>query len=68
MKTSPNVSYKESVLIRDVTKKIDPSAENRVRNGHFRENAPANPSGPEIYHWYCYALIYGRYVEEGPSE
>jgi hypothetical protein len=30
MKTSPNVFYKESVHNRDVAKKIDPSAENRV--------------------------------------
>jgi hypothetical protein len=30
MKTSPNVFYKESVHIRDVAKKIDPSAKNRV--------------------------------------
>jgi hypothetical protein len=30
MKTSPNVFYKEYVHIRDVAKKIDPSAENRV--------------------------------------
>jgi hypothetical protein len=34
----------------------------------FRENAPANPSGPEKYPWCCYALNYGRYVEEGSSE
>jgi hypothetical protein len=30
MKTSPNVFYKEYVHIRDVAKKIDPGAENRV--------------------------------------
>jgi hypothetical protein len=30
MKTSPNVFYKEYVHIRDVAKKIEPSAENRV--------------------------------------
>jgi hypothetical protein len=30
IKTSPNVFYKEYVHIRDVAKKIDPSAENRV--------------------------------------
>jgi hypothetical protein len=72
MKTSPNVSYKESVHIRDVAKKIDPSAENRVlptkMSGHFRENEPANSSGPETYPWCCYAINYGRYVEEEPSE
>jgi hypothetical protein len=55
-------------------KKIDPSTENRVlptkmaRNGRFRENAQANPSGPETYPWCYYGLNYGLYVEEGPSE
>jgi hypothetical protein len=39
-----------------------------ARNRHFRENAIANPSGPEAYPWCCYALNHGRYVEEGPSE
>jgi hypothetical protein len=55
--------------------KIDSSPKNPVlqptkmaRNGRFRENAPANTSGPETYPWCCYELNYGRYVEEGPSE
>jgi hypothetical protein len=39
-----------------------------ARNGRFCENTPANPSGQETYPWWCYALNYGRYVEEGPSE
>jgi hypothetical protein len=39
-----------------------------TRNGHFRENASANPSGPETYRCCYYAFNYGRYVEEGPSE
>jgi hypothetical protein len=53
--------------------KIDVSAENRVlptkmaRNERFRENAPANPSGPDTYPWCWYALNYGWYVEEVPS-
>jgi hypothetical protein len=33
----------------------------------FREDTHGNPSGPETYLWWCYALNYGRYVEEGPS-
>jgi hypothetical protein len=56
-------------------KKIDLSVENCVLwptkmawNGHFRDYAPANPSGPETYPCYCYALNYGRYMEEGPLE
>jgi hypothetical protein len=39
-----------------------------ARNGHFGENAHANPSRPKTYPWCCYALNYGRYVEEGPSK
>jgi hypothetical protein len=39
-----------------------------ARNEHFRENTPENPFGSETYPWWCNALNYGRYVEEGPSE
>jgi hypothetical protein len=65
----------EFVHIQDVAKKNDPSAGNCVLNRRrwsetdiFRENAPANPSGPETYPRWCCALNYGRYVEEGPPE
>jgi hypothetical protein len=75
MKTLPNVFYKEFVHIRDVAKMLTRvlkivcyNPRKWPQNGRFRENAVANPSGPKTYPWWCYALNYGRYVEEGPSE
>jgi hypothetical protein len=75
MKTSPNVFYKEYVPIRDVANKLTRVLKIVCYNPRkwpktdvFRENAPVNPSGPETYAWWCYALNYGRYMEEGLSE
>jgi hypothetical protein len=75
MKTSPNVFYKEYVHIRDVANKLTRVLKIVCYNPRkwpktdvFRENTPVNPSGPETYAWRCYALNYGRYMEEGLSE
>jgi hypothetical protein len=75
MKTSPNVFYKESVDIQDVAKKLSRVLKIVCYNPRkwpetdvFRESAPANPSSPETYAWWCYALNYSWYMEEGPSE
>jgi hypothetical protein len=75
MKTLPNIFYKESVLIWDVARKLTRVLKIVCYNPQkwpetdvFRENAPANPSGPETYPGWCYALDYSRYGEKGPSE
>jgi hypothetical protein len=75
MKTSRNFFYKESVHIRDVAKKFTRALKIVCYNPRkwpktdvFRENALVNPSGPGTYAWWCYALNYGRYMEEGLSE
>jgi hypothetical protein len=75
MKTSPNVFYMEYVHIRDVANKLTRVLKIVCYNPRkwpktdvFRENAPVNPSGPGTYAWWCYALNYGRYMEEGLSE
>jgi hypothetical protein len=56
MKISPNVFSKESIHIRDVAKKLTLALKIMCYNPRkwpetevFRENAPANPSGPETY-------------------
>jgi hypothetical protein len=55
--------------------KIDQGAENRVlqltkmaRNGLFREVIKFETIWPGDLPWWCYALNYGRYVEEGPLQ
>jgi hypothetical protein len=75
MKTSPNVFNKESVHIRDVANKLTRVLKIVCYNSRkwpktdvFHENTPVDPSSPETYAWWCYALNYGWYMEEGPSE
>jgi hypothetical protein len=73
MKITQNVFYKESVHIRDIAKN---SPDCRKLCAITHENGPKQTvSRKHTYKpfWHgdiplcCYALNYGRYVEEGPS-
>jgi hypothetical protein len=39
-----------------------------ARNGHFREVLKFETVWPGYLPWWCYALNYGQYVEEGPLQ
>jgi hypothetical protein len=75
METSYDVIYKDLVKIREFSKKLTRvpkivcySSRNWPETDVFREVIKFETVWPEDLPWWCYALNYGRYVEEGPLE